>query len=152
MIAPLAGGLSDRRGTRFVISAAGGVLMLATLWLWMADGLSMSKAWHIAALVIGVVLLDGGQQMMQVANQTRIFGLGAEARSRYNTIYMTMYFTGGAVGSALAAIAWSRWRWDGVCALQLGFIVLAGVRHMTGFSRSHPQPVMHLPSEEREYV
>lgn len=152
MTAPIAGRLSDRRGTRFVVSTAGGVLTLSTIWLWLADGLHMSTAWHLAMLVTGVMLLDGGQQMMQVANQTRIFGLGADARSRYNTIYMTMYFIGGAVGSALASLAWSRWRWDGVCALQLGFIVLAGARHLTGYSRTHPQAVMHLPAEEREFV
>jgi hypothetical protein len=105
---------------------------------------------HMLGLVIGVIALDVGAQMMQVANQTRIFGLGAQARSRLNTIYMTMYFVGGALGSALAALAWSRWQWDGVCALELTFLAAAGVRHATGFSRRHPQPAVHMPASESE--
>jgi len=87
---------------------------------------------------------------MQVANQTRIFGLGAGTRSRLNTIYMTMYFTGGAVGSALAGLAWSRWGWDGVCVLALGMIALAAARHATGYSRSHAEITVTVAAGERE--
>jgi len=58
-------------------------------------------------------------QMAQVANQTRIFGLVSSARSRLNTVYMTLFFVGGAVGSALATVAWDRWQWNGVCLLAL---------------------------------
>jgi predicted MFS family arabinose efflux permease len=105
---------------------------------------------HMAALVVGVVTLDVGAQMMQVGNQTRIFGLGSESRSRLNTIYMTMYFAGGAMGSALAGVAWSRWGWDGVCVLALGLIGLAGLRHATGFSRNHVEVEMHVAAGERE--
>jgi hypothetical protein len=42
-----------------------------------AERMQISTALHMAALVVGVVALDVGAQMMQVANQTRIFGLGA---------------------------------------------------------------------------
>ena len=152
MIAPFAGKLSDRRGTRAVVTTAGAVFTAATLWLWAGELLHVSTAWHIVAMVLGVVLLDAGQQMMQVANQTRIFGLGSDVRSRVNTIYMTVYFAGGALGSAMVTLAWARWRWDGVCALQLAFIALAGAWHMTGYSRTHPQPAVSLPAEEREFV
>ena len=152
MTAPIAGKLSDRSGTRYVVTIAGAVLSVATLWLWGTEGLHVSTVWHVAALVLGVVLLDGGMQMMQVANQTRIFGLGAEARSRYNTIYMTMYFVGGALGSALATMAWSRWKWDGVCVLQLVFLALAALRHATGYSRTHREAEVSIPAEEREFV
>jgi len=51
-------------------------------------------ALHIAALVV-VLVLDIGMQMAQVANQTRIFGLVSSARSRLNTVYMTLFFVGG---------------------------------------------------------
>lgn len=150
MAAPFAGKLSDRRGTRYVVSAAGATLTGSYVWLWFSERASISVAMHMVGLVIGVVALDVGAQMMQVANQTRIFGLGAQARSRLNTIYMTIYFVGGALGSALASLAWSRWQWDGVCALELTFIAAAGVRHMTGFSKRHPQPVVHMPASESE--
>jgi predicted MFS family arabinose efflux permease len=150
MVAPFAGKLSDRRGTRYVVSAAGGTLTASYVWLWFSERAPISVAMHMLGLVIGVVALDVGAQMMQVANQTRIFGLGAQARSRLNTIYMTIYFVGGALGSALASLAWSRWKWDGVCALELTFIAAAGLRHITGFSRRHPQPVVHMPASESE--
>jgi hypothetical protein len=85
--------------------------------------------------VIGVVVLDMGAQMMQVGNQTRIFNLDQDARSRINTVYMTMYFAGGAIGSALASWTWSRWQWHGVCALALSLVALAGLRHVAGARR-----------------
>ncbi len=150
LVAPLAGRLADSRGTRFVVSAAGAVLTTSYIWLWVSEWLTMSTAWHMGALVVGVVMLDAGAQMMQIANQTRIFGLGADARSRLNTVYMTMYFVGGAVGSALASMAWERWQWDGVCGLQLCLIAAAGLRHLTGYSRRHRLPEVHLPAGERE--
>lgn len=149
-VAPVAGKLADRRGTRYVVSAAGAVLTGSYVWMWLAERGHGSVALHMAGLVVGVVALDVGAQMMQVANQTRIFGLGAQARSRLNTIYMTLYFVGGAVGSALATLAWSRWQWDGVFGLEMCLIAAAGVRHATGFSRRHPQPVVHVPTGEQE--
>jgi membrane protein implicated in regulation of membrane protease activity len=45
---------------------------------------------------------------------------------------MTVYFTGAAIGSALATVAWVHWKWNGVCVLALSLIALAGVRHATG--------------------
>jgi MFS family permease len=150
LVAPFAGRLSDRRGTRYVVTAAGAVLTGSYLWLWVSERAHMSVALHMFGMVIGVVALDVGAQMMQVANQTRIFGLGSQVRSRLNTIYMTLYFVGGAVGSALATLAWARWRWDGVCVLELMLIAAAGVRHMTGFSKRHPPPLVRMPVSERE--
>ncbi|MDE1154510.1 MAG: MFS transporter [Acidobacteriaceae bacterium] len=151
-VAPIAGRLSDKHGTRYVVTVAGAIFTVALLVLWGADKLHGGIAVRLTALVLGVLVLDMGQQMLQVANQTRIFGLGSEARSRINTVYMTMYFIGGAAGSALATMAWSRWNWDGVCILQLVLIGLAGLRHATGYSRKHPQKPHHLTAEEKEAV
>lgn len=150
LAAPLAGRMSDKRGTRYVVTAAGAVLSGSYIWLWFSERSHASVAMHMLGLVVGVVILDVGAQMMQVANQTRIFGLGSQARSRLNTIYMTMYFAGGALGSALATLAWARWQWDGVCVLELMFIAAAGLRHITGYSKRHPQPAVHMPASEGE--
>ncbi|HSU19759.1 MAG TPA: MFS transporter [Acidobacteriaceae bacterium] len=150
LVAPFAGRVADRRGTRYVVSAAGAVLTASYICLWLSERLHASTAMHMFGLVIGVIVLDVGAQMMQVANQTRIFGLGADARSRLNTIYMTLYFIGGAIGSALATLAWSRWQWNGVFALEMCLIAAAGVRHVTGFSRRHPHPALHVPTTEQE--
>jgi MFS family permease len=108
------------------------LLAVSYILLWAEERARMSTPLHMAALIVGVVVLDMGAQMMQIANQTRIFGLVPSARSRLNTVYMTIYFVGAAVGSALATISWVRWRWNGVCALALGLIALAAIRHVTG--------------------
>jgi predicted MFS family arabinose efflux permease len=132
LVAPLAGRLADKHGSRWVISVGMALLAASYFLLWGAEASHVSRVLHLVALVVGVVLLDMGAQITQVANQTRIFGLVPSARSRINTVYMTVYFTGAAVGSALATIAWVHWRWNGVCGLALGLIALAGVRHATG--------------------
>ncbi len=135
LTAPISGRLSDRHGTRYVITFAGAVFTAAFGWLWVSERLHVSTALHMVGLVVGVIALDGAMQMMQVANQTRIFGLDPGARSRLNTIYMTIYFVGGALGSALASLAWDRFQWTGVCALAVGLMLCAGLFHAMGPSR-----------------
>ena len=132
LVAPLAGRLADRHGSRWVISVGLALLAASYFLLWGAETAHLSTSVHLAALVVGVIVLDMGAQITQVANQTRIFGLVPSARSRINTVYMTVYFTGGAAGSALATIAWVHWRWNGVCCLALGMIAMAGVWHANG--------------------
>ena len=72
----------DKHGTRWVVTV--GMLLLAAsyLMLWEGERAHLLFAVHIAILIAGVLLLDMGAQMAQVANQTRIFGLDASARSR----------------------------------------------------------------------
>jgi predicted MFS family arabinose efflux permease len=132
LVAPLAGRLADKHGSRWVVSVGMALLAASYFLLWGAEASHVTRILHLAALVVGVVLLDMGAQITQVANQTRIFGLVPSARSRINTVYMTVYFTGAAVGSALATIAWVHWRWNGVCGLALSLIALAGIRHASG--------------------
>jgi predicted MFS family arabinose efflux permease len=132
LVAPLAGRLADKHGSRWVVSLGMALLAASYLLLWAEESAHRSTVFHLASLVVGVVVLDMGAQMTQVANQTRIFGLVPSARSRVNTIYMTIYFSGAAAGSALATIAWVRWRWNGVCVLALGLIALAGIVHAMG--------------------
>ena len=91
--------------------------------------------YHMAGLILGVIILDVGEQALQIANQTRIFSLVEGARSRVNTIYMIVFFLGGAAGSAISTAAWAHWQWNGVCALALALIALAGVRHALGGRR-----------------
>jgi predicted MFS family arabinose efflux permease len=132
LVAPFAGRLADKRGSRWVVAAGITLLAVSYVLLWAEEWERMSTVLHLAALVVGVLVLDVGAQMTQVANQTRIFGLVPAARSRLNTVYMTVYFSGAALGSALGSMAWVHWRWNGVCALALGFIGLAAVRHALG--------------------
>jgi predicted MFS family arabinose efflux permease len=132
LVAPFSGKLADRHGSRWVLSMGMVLLTASYIFLWAQERVQIATVWHLVALAGGVVILDVGAQMCQVANQTRIFGLDTSARSRLNTVYMTVYFTGAAVGSALATIAWVHWQWNGVCALAIGLMLLAGLRHAMG--------------------
>lgn len=132
MVAPIAGRMSDKHGSRWVVSVGISLLAVSYLLLWGEESAHLSTALHMVLLIVGVVVLDMGAQMTQVANQTRIFGLDASARSRLNTVYMTVYFSGAAVGSALATVAWVHWQWTGVSVLALGLIGLAFLRHAVG--------------------
>lgn len=125
LIAPIAGRVADRRGSRAVVTLALSLLALGFCILWLLG-------YHILGLVLGVIVLDLGTQANQIANQTRVFGLEAGARGRINTIYMTVYFLGGSLGSLFSTMAWARWGWGGVCALALGLLALAALRHATG--------------------
>ncbi len=81
---------------------------------------------HLSAIVAGIVLLDLGVQGTQILNQSAIYTLRPEARSRITTAYMTCYFAGGAVGSASAAYLYSLAGWAGAAALG-GLFGLAGL-------------------------
>jgi predicted MFS family arabinose efflux permease len=84
----------------------------------------------LAALLAGIVILDLGVQATQILNQSVIFRLRPEARSRLNTAYMTCYFAGAVSGSAGASFAWERGGWGavsaaGAVAAALGLVLTA---------------------------
>lgn len=79
----------------------------------------------LAAIVIGVIVLDLGVQGTQILNQSSIYQLRPEARSRLTTAYMTCYFAGGACGSAGAAYAYGQAGWRGVAVMGVTWPVLA---------------------------
>lgn len=123
LAAPVAGRSADKRGPRAVISLSIGLIALS----FVIFGLSSAR---LAGLVLGVILLDVGVQAAQISNQSRIYALKPEARSRVNTIFMVCYFVGGATGSAVGALAWRHFGWSGVCAAGLAFTLAAAARHM----------------------
>jgi len=119
LCASMAGRLADRGWSALTTGA-----FLATTAA--AFGLLALGGHELMAMVAGVVALDLGAQGTHITNQSVIYGLRPGARSRINTAYMVCYFAGGAIGSALAALAWSDFGWSGVCALD-ALIGLAGV-------------------------
>jgi len=141
LIAPVAGKLADRRGSRYVIAIGLSILASSYIVLWFFG-------YHMAGLIVGVILIDVGAQMTQIANQTRIFGIDPGARSRLNTVYMVIYFAGAAMGSALSTIAWVHFEWHGVCALALVFISCAALVHLL----SPHTPVAQAHLERRDTV
>jgi predicted MFS family arabinose efflux permease len=92
----------------------------------------------ILVIVVGVLLLDVGVQGIQVLNQTVIYELAPEARSRINSAYMTCYFAGGALGSAVGAAAYDAGGWARTCQLGALLGVAAVVVAVPGARRTHP--------------
>lgn len=124
LLAPRAGRLADRYGAN-VVNACG----IATAALGFAL-FSTAGNVSVMALVIGVNLLDFGNQAGQIANQARIFKLDPGARARLNTVYMVLTFAGGATGTLIGTIAWHGAGWTavgmaGLCMLALAAIIVA---------------------------
>jgi len=82
-----------------------------------------------AGLVIGIILADVGQQFVGLANQSSALAIDPHASNRINTIYMTIYFIGGSIGTLLAGIGWRHLGWSGV-AMAGSMLVLAGLGSM----------------------
>ncbi len=80
---------------------------------------------HLLPVIIGILILDARVQGTHITNQSEIYRLSPEARSRLTTAYMVSYFTGGAIGSATSAVIYSSHGWVGVCLLGLGYAVIA---------------------------
>lgn len=85
-------------------------------------------------LIIGIVVLDLGVQGTHILNQSEIYSLEPEARSRLTTAYMTSFFVGGAIGSAASATIYSMEGWFGVCVLGGIFSVTAIIVWFTEFN------------------
>ena len=64
------------------------------------------------AIIIAVLLLDVGVQATQLINIATIYTLDEKANSRINTIYMTSYFIGGAVGTFVGVQCWKFGGWN----------------------------------------
>lgn len=123
--APVVGRIADKRGPRTTVEISLLITASSFLVFWIF-GASMT------GLVAGVILLDLGVQAGHVSNQTRIYALLPEARSRLNTIYMVSYFLGGAIGSALGAYGWDHAGWPGVCIVGLLLTAAGLAAHFRG--------------------
>ena len=133
--ANLAGKLAD--SDRHTASTIGAGILLAGSF-----GLLWLGRTSLAAIIIGIVVLDIGTQGMQITNQAVIYSLRPDARSRINSAYMVCYFIGGAVGSFAAGALYGSFGWAGVCLLGAGFGVATLV--MSAFDRLRP------PAERRQ--
>ena len=94
--------------------AAGGEnrVALICMWLLMIAWIPLCFAKHsLFAYGIGVILAYFGLSAFHVLNQNLVYRISAEARSRINSIYMTLYFGGAALGSFIAVYAWKHWGW-----------------------------------------
>ncbi|MBG6635758.1 MFS transporter [Pseudomonas aeruginosa] len=99
-----AGSLADRGHAQ---ARSGGALLLLLLsWLPLALG-----AHSLAALILGVLLLDLAGQAIHVLNQSLVFALDPRAHSRLVGCYMLFYAAGSGLGASAgtAMYAWAGW-------------------------------------------
>jgi predicted MFS family arabinose efflux permease len=106
LLAPIIGKRSDKgEGNRVRLIAAGLIIVSLLLMLFLQES--------IIALVVAVLLLDIGAQALQVTNVAMIYTLDESSHSRINTVYMTSFFTGGALGTFIGVLCWEHggWTW-----------------------------------------
>jgi predicted MFS family arabinose efflux permease len=114
LAANVAGKLADSARTTLTTVVAGVLLTGSFALLW-------AGRTSLAALIVGIVVLDIGTQGMQITNQAVIYALRPDARSRITSAYMVCYFIGGAVCSVSAGTLYDSHGWAGVCLLGAGF-------------------------------
>jgi len=132
-----AGRLHDRGWSLPVTGAAWALALVAFV---VAD----LAAHSVVLLLVAIVLLDIAVQALNILNQTRLFAVSEEARSRLNTAFVTSNFIGGAVGSGAASVLWSAGGWTAVtvtgaalCVFALG-VWAAGRRSALVLPRPEP--------------
>ncbi len=108
--ASAAGRLADRG--RGGAATTGSILALLASWAVLAAGHT-----SVNALIVGIAVLDLGVQGLHISNQSAIYALRPEARSRLTTAYMVAYFLGGAIMSAATSTLYASSGWSGVCIL-----------------------------------
>jgi predicted MFS family arabinose efflux permease len=110
LAASAAGRLSDRghNGRATTVS----ILIMLASWAILALGRT-----SVVALIVGIALLDLGVQGLHISNQSAIYALRPEARSRLTTAYMVAYFLGGAALSAITSTLYGSAGWGGICVL-----------------------------------
>ncbi|WP_298142862.1 MFS transporter [uncultured Acinetobacter sp.] len=86
---------------------------------------------------IGVLMSYFGLTAFHVLNQNLVYRIDGKARSRINAVYMTIYFTGAALGSLGAVYAWQHYQWLG-CVV-LGSIFSVGILMIDRFDFKHMQ-------------
>jgi predicted MFS family arabinose efflux permease len=91
-----------------------GIALVLLLASW---GLIQLLPYSILALLVGIVLLDLAVQAVHVTNQSLIFNVRPEARSRLTAAYMVFYSIGSATGSLASTYVYARAGWNGVCLL-----------------------------------
>ena len=116
--APIAGRLADKGLTKITTALAMCTVAIAFL-------LAQFGADSLTLLVLAGILLDMGVHCNLVLGQRAIYALKPEIRSRLNALYMTIFFAGGAVGSAVASVAYSSGGWTMVAWIGFSFPCIA---------------------------
>jgi predicted MFS family arabinose efflux permease len=112
----MAGALAAARAGRWADAGSGerttavGLALMALSWLFIA---LLPKS--MAALMLGIVLLDLGGQAIHVTSQSMILRGHTELHSRLVGCYMLFYASGLGLGAVGATSIYAHHGWSGVC-------------------------------------
>ena len=121
--APLLGQIADKgtaKTLHLMVSGAVVSSVLSYLVFWQFG----TQLW---GLIVGIVLLNLGNQGALVANQIKVYSLNPDARSRLNTVFMVATFLGASFGSVIGTYGWSIAQWTGVCVAGMLLIAIAAI-------------------------
>ncbi|MDZ8023111.1 MAG: MFS transporter [Nostoc sp. SerVER01] len=118
LTAPVFGKLADKGNSQRSLTFAVSLVIASLVIAKIASNSAL-------AIAVAVLLIDVGVQAMQVTNIARIYTLDSQSNSRINTVYMTTYFIGGAVGTTLGLLCWNLGGWNLVTWQMLVFTLLA---------------------------
>jgi predicted MFS family arabinose efflux permease len=113
-----AGRLADQGFGQWTTGISLGLLLVA--WIFIA---CLHRPFVM--LVIGIVLLDFAVQAVHVTNQSMIFAVHPEAKSRLVAAYMIFYSLGSGLGAYASTLAYAAFHWLGVCGLGACFSAAA---------------------------
>ncbi len=111
--AQVAGRMTDRGHNRLTTTAT---LFFTTI----SFGILYLGAHSVIVLIVGIMVLDLGVQGTQISNQSAIYRLDPDARSRITTAYMVAYFSGGTLLSSVTGALYAAAGWGAVCILGAG--------------------------------
>jgi len=114
------GKLADRGHTQKLTGL--GILTFVISWIFLYFG-----GQYLISYVLGYGIICLALVLVHTSNQSIIFRLRPDAKSRINSIYMTGYFAGGACGSALGVYAWNHGGWSMTCMLGIGLVACAAL-------------------------
>jgi len=118
LMAPYIGKLADNGNSRRSLLMAAWMIIFSLILMKLMPN-------SVIILVIAVIILDIGVQAMQVTNVSLIYTLDQTSHSRINTVYMTSYFIGGALGTFVGLQCWNYGGWSMVVWQMLVWSFLA---------------------------
>jgi MFS family permease len=116
--------LGDRGHARITLCVSHIVIIISAVLSAWADSAG-SQLWAFGALGLGGILLDLGVTGDQTLGRRAVNLLQPEARGRINGLFVCLFFIGGAVGAAVASVAWAHGGWMWVCGAVGSFALLA---------------------------
>lgn len=126
--APIAGRWGDQGWVKGGTALAMVICMFAFLITKLGN---VGSSFTLAILVAAAIILDFGVAANMTLSQRVIFGLNPMLRGRLNAIYMTTFFMGGAIGSALGGWAYATGKWPLASSIGLALPTIAFILFTT---------------------